>query len=363
MTAPAQHQVAKANPKPVSASVPAGILQRKCACGGTPGPSGECEACRKKRLGTLQRAAAGVGPSLAPSIVKDVLNSPGQPLDRATRTYMETRLGHDFGQVRVHTDSQAARSAQSVNALAYTVGRHIAFDAGQYRPETHAGRQIVAHELVHVMQQSTHGQATAHDLRIAGNDAAEHEAQRMGAAVEGGAQAGATQSPSAPVLQRILVPDPCMRFGNCPPPPPPSPVCSSMSHEAVMLTMAREYVSSQIDPSLSLKLRSISCFGGVGTCTIEFDSDVAVEVSMLLNPFAAPGVGIGLVFIKEIMPPSLGNKSLKKLLLRGFGPKCSYEDVGCQPPGPLTWTLKECKYSVPPGPGDYPTPSGDERIA
>jgi hypothetical protein len=295
--------------------------------------------------------------------VKDVLNSPGQPLDSATRTFMETRLGHDFGQVRVHTNSQAARSAQSVNALAYTVGRHIAFDAGQYRPDTQSGRQLVAHELVHVMQQSKHGQASGHELRIAGNDAAEHEAQRMGAAVEGGPQALAAESRPGPALQRYIVPDPCEKFGNCPPPPPPSPVCSSMSHQAAMVTMAREYVSSEIDPSFSLKLRSISCFGTVGACDIEFDSDVAVEVSQLLNAYAAPGVSIGLVFVKEIMPPSAAGKLPKRLLFKGFGPKCTYENVGCPQPRQLTWTSKECKYSVPSGPGDYPTPSGDERIA
>jgi hypothetical protein len=87
-----------------------------------------------------------------PPIVHDVLRSSGQPLDQGTRAFMEPRFGHDFSRVRVHTDSQAARSSQAVNALSYTVGQHVVFDAGQYRPNTLSGRQLVAHELVNVME-------------------------------------------------------------------------------------------------------------------------------------------------------------------------------------------------------------------
>ena len=68
---------------------------------------------------------------------------------------MELRFGHDFSRVRVHTDAKAAESARAVNALAYTVGHDMAFGAGQYVPETSEGRQLVAHELAHVVQQST----------------------------------------------------------------------------------------------------------------------------------------------------------------------------------------------------------------
>jgi len=66
---------------------------------------------------------------------------------------VEPRLGHDFSQVRVHNDKEAAESTKAVNALAYTVGRHIVFGAGQYAPQTHAGRRLLAHELAHVVQQ------------------------------------------------------------------------------------------------------------------------------------------------------------------------------------------------------------------
>jgi Domain of unknown function (DUF4157) len=96
----------------------------------------------------------GVGETAAPPIVDDVLRSPGQPLDAATRAYFEPRFGHDFSRVRVHTDSEAADSVRSVGALAYTVGPDMVFGAGRYQPHSVAGRQLVAHELVHVMQQS-----------------------------------------------------------------------------------------------------------------------------------------------------------------------------------------------------------------
>jgi hypothetical protein len=86
--------------------------------------------------------------------VKDVLNSPGQPLDSETRNFMEPRFGRDFSQVRVHTDAQAAKSAEAVNALAYTVGRDVVFGAGEYRPGSDSGRGLLAHELTHVEQQS-----------------------------------------------------------------------------------------------------------------------------------------------------------------------------------------------------------------
>jgi len=92
-------------------------------------------------------------PSEVPPIVHEVLRSPGQPLDLKTRAFMEPRFGHDFSQVRVHTDVNAAASARAVNALAYTVGRDVVFEDGQYAPWTREGGRLLAHELTHVMQQ------------------------------------------------------------------------------------------------------------------------------------------------------------------------------------------------------------------
>jgi hypothetical protein len=66
---------------------------------------------------------------------------------------MEPRFGCDFSRVRIHSDARAAASAQSVNALAYTVGTDVAFAAGQFSPATTRGRKLLAHELTHVVQQ------------------------------------------------------------------------------------------------------------------------------------------------------------------------------------------------------------------
>jgi len=88
-----------------------------------------------------------------PRLVRDVLRTPGGPLDPAMRAFMESRFGHGFGNVRVHTDAAAAESAVSIGARAYTAGRHVVFGAGQYRPESGPGRWLIAHELVHVIQQ------------------------------------------------------------------------------------------------------------------------------------------------------------------------------------------------------------------
>jgi hypothetical protein len=114
-------------------------LQRKCA---------ECEEKEK-----VQRNSDGGGLPAAPPIVDEVLGSPGQPLDESTRSFFEPRFGRDFSRVRVHTDSQSSKSAESVNALAYTVGRDIVFSSGQFALETKAGSYLLAHELAHVVQQ------------------------------------------------------------------------------------------------------------------------------------------------------------------------------------------------------------------
>ena len=101
------------------------IAQRRCA---------ECE--EKETLLTKRAASTTRSPAAgAPPIVHDVLRSPGQPLDTATRAFMEPRFGHDFSGVRVHTDARAAESARSVDALAYTVGCNVVFGSGQFAPD------------------------------------------------------------------------------------------------------------------------------------------------------------------------------------------------------------------------------------
>lgn len=83
--------------------------------------------------------------------------TPGTPLDAASRARFEPMFGRDLGGVRVHTDAAAARSAQRIGALAYTVGQDIFFGAGRFDPDTQAGRRLLAHELTHTVQQSRGG--------------------------------------------------------------------------------------------------------------------------------------------------------------------------------------------------------------
>src|SRR5437867_3017583 len=111
MTATLQTQLkAASTATPSFTPVRSGLLQRKCARGGTPSLSGECEECRKKKLqrkvrdseAATQPSTFNSHPSEVPPVVHEVLRSPGQPLDPATSAFMEPRFGHDFTGVRVH---------------------------------------------------------------------------------------------------------------------------------------------------------------------------------------------------------------------------------------------------------------------
>lgn len=143
----------RAAARPGRTSTRHGLLQRKCACGGNPGADGECEACRKKKL-QRKAGAPPIESSGAPApIVHEVLRTPGQPLDRTTREFMEPRFGCNFANVRVHTDAKAAEAARAACATAFTVGEHIVFSSGQFAPSTAAGLNLIGHELAHTIQQ------------------------------------------------------------------------------------------------------------------------------------------------------------------------------------------------------------------
>lgn len=182
---------------PTANPLQGGILQRKCACGSSAGSTGSCAECQSRQEGILQTKlkisetgdryeqeadrvadqvlavpvdtainaaspriqrlageATGESKMAAPASVDRVLSSSGSPLELSLRQDMEQRFGHDFSQVRVHTDADAERSAKAVNALAYTVGSHVVFGSSQYAPTTKVGRHLLAHELAHVVQQT-----------------------------------------------------------------------------------------------------------------------------------------------------------------------------------------------------------------
>ncbi len=140
-------------------------LQRKCACGQHNLAGGECTECSKKRLNLQRFATDKTEQTTIPTIVHDVLQSQGQPLDPATLDFMGSRFGHDFSQVRVHSDSRAARSAEVVNAKAYTVQQDVVFGEDQYKPDSSDGQRLMAHELAHVVQQNRGSISTAAETR------------------------------------------------------------------------------------------------------------------------------------------------------------------------------------------------------
>ena len=99
-------------------------------------------------------AITGDGGSLS------ALEGRGQPMPATLKSEFEPRFGHDFGDVRLHTDSHAAHSAHAFDALAYTYGRHVVFGAGRFDPSSTQGRHLIAHELAHVVQQAGGGRAS-----------------------------------------------------------------------------------------------------------------------------------------------------------------------------------------------------------
>lgn len=101
---------------------------------------------QKKEAGSapISRSAAVHGPSL---------NSTGSSLPRQAQQFFSARMGYDFSGVQIHTGNEAAQSAKNINAKAYTIGNNIVFNEGQYSTETNEGKKLLAHELVHVMQQ------------------------------------------------------------------------------------------------------------------------------------------------------------------------------------------------------------------
>ena len=100
-------------------------------------------------------------PGRTPPVTADVqarvlsLRSGGQHLPGATRAFFESRFNYNFSHVRVHTGAQAAEAARAMNARAFTIGRDMVFGSGQYAPESNEGQQLLAHELTHVVQQTS----------------------------------------------------------------------------------------------------------------------------------------------------------------------------------------------------------------
>jgi hypothetical protein len=185
--------------------------------------AGRHEALSPAAVLHLQRAAGNAGVSSlldrdedgadqheARSPVLDVVGTGGGTgLDADTRGFMESRMGHDFGDVRVHTDGQASDSAKAVNAHAYTVGSDVVFQSGAYSPGTDSGNRMLAHELTHVVQQKAgpvDGGPAAGGIRLSDpSDRFEREAESTADRVMSAQTSAVGPSPAAgagPAVQR-----------------------------------------------------------------------------------------------------------------------------------------------------------------
>ncbi len=187
--APVAQQVKTA---PVAVNPPRrGLLQRKCTCGGETRASGECVECKNKKL--LQRksmprkvidihsSAQRTDPieaSSAPTLPNGLAIGGGVALEPTVRSQMESQFNFDFSKVRIHSDAKGAEASRKISARAFTYGSNIGFAPGEYAPFKASGRWLLAHELAHVVQQSS-GVVTEQSL---GTDEGPLEAQADAAA-------------------------------------------------------------------------------------------------------------------------------------------------------------------------------------
>lgn len=128
-----------------------------CKSGQGGGGEGHLNIRRASSAASNPSATNAATPKTTTETANDIINirssGVGSSLDDGTRQFMESRFGYDFRNIKIHTDGKAARSASDVNALAYTMGNHVIFAEGQYRPNTVEGKRLLAHELTHTIQQ------------------------------------------------------------------------------------------------------------------------------------------------------------------------------------------------------------------
>jgi hypothetical protein len=178
------------------------MLQRECDCAENPGaPS--CDGCEQRQL---QRSGDGLRPSRIsaggppnPGVTSaiDASRGGGRPLERTARERLEPRLGESLGDVRVHDDAHAGALARAVSARAFAVGSDLFFAAGAYRPGSHDGDKLIAHEVTHAVQQR--GAPMSGPLSVsAPDDAAEVEAEAMASTLQAEASAHPTSESASP---------------------------------------------------------------------------------------------------------------------------------------------------------------------
>jgi len=207
--------------------MPEAALQRTCAACKTGVSS--CANCQEETSFAQRKANRGDHSQRVDSASDNLVAGlgSGRPLDAVTCGFFESRFGADLSDVRIHTDRGAADSAQSIDALAYTLGRDLVFAPGRYTPETTEGRRLIAHELAHVLQQNP------------------GVIQRYVAA-QGTSQA-----------------NPCAGWEKDP--------------ESFSIHVARYFVATQVNPALATKPVSVTCETD-HDCKVTFGDDLIIDV-------------------------------------------------------------------------------------
>lgn len=142
----------------VSGTAQGKSIQRLCT---------KCRADRDKEVFIQARSFSGPAVKAGSSIADGIQSlQGGQPLRDSSRNFFEARFGYDFSQVRIHTDRHAAGLARGINARAFTLGSDVVFASSQYSPDSDTGRHLIAHELTHVIQQSSASKTTGSSPRI-----------------------------------------------------------------------------------------------------------------------------------------------------------------------------------------------------
>lgn len=308
-------------------------IQRKptCPCGG-----GCPRCCNDNSIKTelpLQRSFENqASPSTVPPIVHEVLRSPGNPLDQGTRAFMRSRFGYDFGQVRVHKDAKAAKSARAVNALAYTVGRDLVFGAGQFAPRTEAGKKLLSHELAHVMQQGGKVFDPKSALHVAAqDDVIERQAKAVSADSSNGAIWLASSAQGAGFLQRTVGDDGSQTIGT----KDSEDECTGWfaDYESTSKRAAEHYVRTELagDRGVAEKIECdlFNPDTGAFACTVYFTDGTPIRVIVRKDVII-----VGVYPLQSMHPPP-------------DQPLCWY-DYKC--PGPnreLVMTKRKCQTSKP----------------
>lgn len=157
--------------------------------------------------------------NVAPTDVEPVLAESGNPLETSLRRDMEGRFGHDFSHVRIHTNSRAAESARAVDSLAYTLGSDVVFGAGQFSPHSAEGKHLLAHELTHVVQQTTANSPRSLLQRAPDKKKKKKQAKRRDVVIVGKGWTGASSlgrvvSPGALIINAGTVDEVATKLGK-----------------------------------------------------------------------------------------------------------------------------------------------------